>query len=129
LADASKHNIDFVNHEAYMVKLFEKSGLALTTGGLTRYELAFCGIPFVTLNFDPVQDKTSKMFESSGASIHLGQNSQRASNLRRIFHVSLQKMLGHEEIRLEMGQNGRKLFDESDLDFATRMVTLINNAR
>lgn len=125
----SMHKIDFVTQEEYSATLFEKSGLVLTTGGLTRYELALCGIPFVTLNFDPVQDVTSNMFEKNGASIHLGQHSQRQSNLRRNFHNSLKKILAHEDVRIEMGRRGRNLFNKSDFNLAARMVNLMNNAR
>lgn len=129
VANTSMHQIDFVTQEDYLEKLFENSSLVLTTGGLTRYELAFCGIPFVTLNFDPVQNATSQMFEMSGASVHLGQNNQRPSRLRRTFHNSLRKILEREEIRIEMGRCGRNLFNESSSNFATQMLNLIDHAR
>lgn len=128
-ANFSNHKIDFVTQKEYSGVLFEKSGLVLTTGGLTRYELAFCGIPFITLNFDPAQEVTSRMFEANGASIHLGQNGQEPLNLRGHFHNTLRKLLGNKTFRIDMGRCGRNLFNESNLNLATRMINWCDNAR
>lgn len=118
------HRIQLKTHEEYANDLFRKTTLALTSGGLTRYELAFCGIPFFSFSFEAIQESTSEMFSSAGACIYLGHYNQSFSDLRANFLYNLERLLLDEDKRKQMAEKGRQLFQDNSFSLVKKMVAL-----
>jgi spore coat polysaccharide biosynthesis predicted glycosyltransferase SpsG len=118
------HQIVFVNPKNHTHEIFQKSSLVLTTGGLTRYELAYCGIPFITINFDPIQDLASEMFAERGASFHLGNFELGLDSLKVQFLEFFTALIGNKFQQKEMSKNGKLIFKSADISVASRMIEL-----
>jgi spore coat polysaccharide biosynthesis predicted glycosyltransferase SpsG len=122
------HTIRFIASENYFYEVFLNSTLVLTTGGLTRYELAFCGIPFITINFDPIQNITSEMFSAIGASVHIGNSGQNLAELKMRFLSITGNLLNDNSALGRMSKMGRSLFDEIEVPAASAMIDLLGES-
>mgnify|MGYP003343800727 CR=1 FL=1 len=64
--------ITLITNVADLSHLIIASHLGLTTGGLTRNEFLYCGLPTVVLNIDYSQHKISKLIQDKKALINFG---------------------------------------------------------
>lgn len=128
-ANFSPHNIRFVKQDNFFEQIFQESFLVLTTGGLTRYELAFCGVPFVTINFDPIQDSTSEMFSREGASFHLGNVQSEIETLKLRFLETFVELWLDKLRQRQMSKNGKKFFRSNNFSVASMMVDFLHHGK
>jgi len=63
------------------------SDLAVVSGGLTKYEAAYLGVPSITFARNEVEDLDCRCFEKRGLSLHAGKFS------RKIFHKGIVPIL------------------------------------
>lgn len=123
-ATLSQHHVKLFRHEDFESQVFLKAELVLTSGGLTRYELAYCGVPFFTLNFDSRQEATSNFFYENGASFHLGHVDDDFSSLSMQFHTKMNELHQNALKISQFSRFGRRLFDEVKLSAAQELLEL-----
>lgn len=88
--------------------LMEKADMAIAAGGTTNYELAYMGIPALTLIIANNQRAVAHGMETAGASINLG----RAEKMtQEILRESVQTLAADPRKREKMSAAGRRLVD------------------
>jgi len=114
-----KYNLKFNVSQQEFIELLQKSDIAITSGGVTVYELAATGIPGIVLCQN--EHENSNAFEEYGFVIKLGLGKLVTENKILSTVESLSK---DENLRRKMSENGRKLADGKG---AERVVNIIFN--
>lgn len=123
-AALSQHQVTLFKHEDFESQVFVNAEIVLTSGGLTRYELAYCGVPFFTLNFDLGQEATSKFFCENGASFHLGHIDDDFFTLSTQFRTKMAELHQNASNISQFSRFGRRIFDEVKLLAAQELLEL-----
>ena len=105
--------LTFFNNIVDLSQLIMSSQLGLTTGGLTRNEFLYCGLPTIVLNIDYSQYKFSKSIQEENALISFGTIQDFTANYENA-KKTLEIMISSFEDRHRLHINSRKLFDEKD---------------
>ncbi len=103
-----KGNYKLVIGNDNMADLMLWSDLAITGGGLTKYELAVTGAPGIIISRFEQEAKKGTEFEKAGSALHLGLVS--SLNEERIAEA-VKKLSSDATLRAEMAEKGRKLVD------------------
>ena len=91
-----------------IAKLMLWSDLAITGGGLTKYETAVTGTPSIIISQVAHQADLAKEFEREGTALNLGLGSRVSEeNIAE----AAEKLLGDDALRAEMSRRGKKLVD------------------
>ncbi len=106
------------NHEIIiesdnMPDLMLWSDLAITGGGLTKYETAVTGTPSIIISHSDLGAARTKEFEKGGSALHLGPISE--INEDDIVEA-VEKLLGDDSLRAEMSRRGRNMVDGKGLE-------------
>jgi UDP-2,4-diacetamido-2,4,6-trideoxy-beta-L-altropyranose hydrolase len=101
-----KYNLKFNVSQQEFVKMLQKSDMAITSGGLTVYELAATGTPGIVLCQN--EHENSNIFEIYGFVIKLGLGKLVPENKILSAIESLSK---DKKLRREMSKKGRNLVD------------------
>ena len=101
-------NLQLLQVSDNMAGLMLWSDLAITGGGLTKYETAVTGTPSIIISQVPHQEKLAKEFEKEGTALNLGLGTRVSEEKIAGAVVNL---LENGTLRAEMGRMGRKLVD------------------
>jgi UDP-2,4-diacetamido-2,4,6-trideoxy-beta-L-altropyranose hydrolase len=106
-----------------MPELMAKSDLAITSGGLTIWELACAGIPNVVISTSEHERQTGLLIDQRGLCCYLGHHDQISQE--QIAHA-LAALLGDQERRREMALAGKRLVDGRGIQRVTdHMVAVL----
>ncbi len=81
--------------------------VAISAGGTTCWELAFMGVPTITIILADNQEKNAQELAESGVSVNLGWHTKLSSSLED----SLKDLIENEKARSSMSRKGRALVD------------------
>lgn len=102
----------FVNTQK-MAELMHKADLAITSGGLTTWELAYLGVPHLVISSSEREKDTALELAGEGVIHYLGHYSQdELFDKKEAFWAKLQD----KSYREELSANGRNLVDGKGLD-------------
>tara|TARA_Y100000588_G_scaffold132178_1_gene144860 strand:- start:320 stop:1435 length:1116 start_codon:yes stop_codon:yes gene_type:complete len=82
--------------------------LAISSSGLTKYELAMTGTPSILISIDKDHALINKPFDETGVSVHLGVHSMVSEE--QIKHAVV-RLLANRDARVRMSRCGRELLD------------------
>lgn len=99
---------EFCNAESDMAALMLWADVAITGGGLTKYETAVTGTPSIIIPQIKHQAELSRLFAREGSAIYLGPG-QEVSEAD--ISLALEKLLHDSTVRAEMSKKGKKLVD------------------
>lgn len=94
-------------------KLMNKVDLAITNSGLTKYELAYVGVPMLIISNNQIQSNYSDLFVSEVSGEHLGENNGVTEDdiISRYNSIS-----ENYKKRLKMIKKGQKMVDGSGME-------------
>ena len=110
------HPCELIYAPRELLKHMLWSDVAISSSGLTKYELALTGTPTLLTSIDSAHDLINKDFTLTGAAIDLGIHSELTPS--RI-NSSLQALLENEIQRMELSKKGQSWIDA---DGASRVV-------
>ena len=97
------------------------SDLAITGGGLTKYETAVSGTPSIIISHFEEEAKRTEQFERGGSTLHLGL----VSNISEIdIAESVERLIKDNFLRSEMSERGRNIVDGRGIE---RIIAEIPN--
>jgi len=101
-------NCELILRSNKMAELMLWSDLAITAGGLTKYETAATGTPSIVISQTDREAEMTKQFERTGATIHLGLISE---VYEEDIVEAIEKLLKDYVLRTEMSRRGKNLVD------------------
>ena len=108
ICSESKHNIEIVSDPKSIGELFIQADLAVISGGVTKFETAFLGIPSIVLCQNINEDMVAKLFEKYNTLINLGVGSNvKFEDFLRVFAL----LTSEFDLRCEMSLNGKRVID------------------
>lgn len=108
-----KGNCELVIGSGNMAELMLWSDLAITGGGLTKYETAVTGTPSIMISYFDREAERAEEFERGGSTLHLGLISE--INERDIAEA-IEKLLKDFARRAEMAKRGKNLVDGKGIE-------------
>jgi UDP-2,4-diacetamido-2,4,6-trideoxy-beta-L-altropyranose hydrolase len=118
-------NFKIINNGADMPELMAWADIAISAGGSTNLELAFMGLPAITINHAENQVLNSQVLEKNGVSENLGWYENIDSDT--IFKT-VDLVLGSQKIRNAMCKMGKKLVDGNGVKCLTDIIESEKNA-
>ena len=106
-------NHTFVLNCDNMADLMLWSDLGITSGGLTKYEMAITGTPSITISSFEEEAERTRLFAGAGSTLYLGNNNVVTE---REIAKAVRKLLNDYTLRMEMNKAGRKLVDGQGID-------------
>jgi len=108
-----KGNYELIMESNNLADLMLWADLAITGGGLTKYETAVSGTPSIVISQDEHQLEPTKEFERCGTILHLGLGS-------KVDDVDIakavEKLLADDALRAEMSEKGWNLVDGKGIE-------------
>ena len=101
-------NYELVMGNDSMADLMLWSDLAITGGGLTKYEMALTGTPGIIISRFEREAEQGKEFEKAGSTLHLGLINE--IDEERIVKA-VEKLLHDYNLRAKMSKNGKQIVD------------------
>ena len=102
-----------------MAELMLRSDLAITSGGLTKYETAVTGTPSIIISHFDREAAAAKEFEKGGTTLHLGLVSEvDEEDIVR----AIERLLEDYALRVDMSQKGRNLVDGKGVERITAEI-------
>lgn len=96
-----------------MARLMLWSDLAITSGGLTKYETAVTGTPSIIISQVAHQAELAKEFEKEGTALNLGLGTRVSEE---DIAEAVRRLLGDDSLRGKMSKRGRKLVDSKGVE-------------
>lgn len=96
-----------------MADLMLWSDLAITGGGLTKYETAITGTPSIIISHFAEEAKRTEEFEKGGSTLHLGLISEIEE---KDVAEAVAKLLADNAVRVEMSKKGRNMVDGKGIE-------------
>lgn len=96
-----------------MAKLMLWSDLAITGGGLTKYETAVTGTPSVIISQSDREATMTEEFEANGTTLHLGLINEIAE---KDIIEAIKKVLKDHNLRVGMSRKGKKFVDGKGME-------------
>ena len=115
-------NYELITGSGNMADLMLWSDLAITGGGLTKYEMAVTGTPSIIISHFDEEAKRTEEFEKAGSALHLGLITE--IDEERIVKA-VEKLLDDDALRAEMADRGRKMVDGKGV---ARIISEIPNS-
>ena len=104
----SKHEIEVISNPKSMVKYFAKADIAITSGGMTKFEISFMGIPSIVLCQNVNEDFVTNNIKKYKTLINLGVGTcVEFKEFYRAFNL----LINNFDLRNEMSMNGKRLID------------------
>ena len=124
-AKGSKHKIQFIDSPSNLTSSYSQVDIALVTGGLTRNEVLYLGIPSVVtdLNFD--QEVSTQFFESAECLLRAGTCSQSDEVLIQNMKTKILKLKNSPFLRETMSRNARLLMPGGGTEIIIREIEQI----
>ena len=107
-ANAGFHRYEILRAPPSLAAHMDWSDLAISSSGLTKYELALTGTPSIQISIDESHARVNELFIKAGSGIHLGAHTAVTAE-----HLAdeVRQMLGNAGIRGEMSRLGQQLTD------------------
>lgn len=100
--------------------LMRRASLAITAGGLTLFELAYLGVPSVTVANERFEVATAALFDAQGATVNLGYGGDlRSARLRG----AVERLAADSVRRRRMARDARRLVDGRGAERIADLVT------
>ncbi len=106
-------NYELLTGSHNMAELMLWSDLAITGGGLTKYETAVTGTPNIIISHFEQEAARTREFEGGGSTLHLGLISE--INEHDI-EESIERLLKDYALRTEMAKRGRNMVDGKGME-------------
>lgn len=106
-------NLQLLQGSDNMAGLMLWSDLAITGGGLTKYETAVTGTPSIIISQVPHQEELAKEFEKEGTALNLGFGTRVSEEE---IAEAVANLLGNNALRAEMSRMGKKLVDGKGIE-------------
>jgi spore coat polysaccharide biosynthesis predicted glycosyltransferase SpsG len=104
--------------------------IALVTGGLTRNEVLFLGIPSVVTDLNIEQEVSTKLFESGGGLLRAGTYLQDSEEeLVESMSMRALELLDSQALRKEIAINARLLMPDGGVELVLREIERICNKK
>ena len=108
LCSESRHKFDIISDPKSMGEYFFEADIAVISGGVTKFETAFLGIPSIVLCQNIDEDMVTRLFEKHKIFINLGVGSNvKFEEFLRIFSL----LTSDSDLRYEISLNGKRLID------------------
>jgi hypothetical protein len=122
----SHHRIQFLNAPESLTRYYLGVDIALVTGGLTRNEVLFLGIPSVVTDLNIEQEVSTKLFESGGGLLRAGTYLQDSEEeLVESMSMKALELLDSQALRKEIAINARLLMPDGGVELVLREIERI----
>ena len=125
LASLSHHQVEIIKAPKVLYREMQWSDLAISTSGLTKYELALTGTPMISISIDFEHEEVNKNFLKQGTSISLGCFDK--DNTSDLIVANVLEILINYERRAKMSKTGQDLFDAHGADRVLREILNLSN--
>lgn len=125
-AKKSHHQIQFLNSPESLTQSYIGIDVALVTGGLTRNEVLFLGIPSIVTDLNIDQEVSTKLFESEGGLLRAG-TYHKDSEEDLIVSMSMKalNLLNSQTLRKEISISARLLMPDGGGELILREIERI----
>ena len=121
----SRHEIQLIDSPLNLTSSYLEVDIALITGGLTRNEVLFLGIPSVVTDLSVDQEVSSQFFESAESLIRAGTCSQGDEWLIESMETKILKLMTSPTLREKMSRNARLLMPGGGSELILREIEQI----
>lgn len=121
----SKHEIQLIDSPSNLTSSYLEVDIALITGGLTRNEVLFLGIPSVVTDLNVDQEVSSRFFESGECLIRAGTCSQGDEWLIESMETNILKLMTSPTLREKLYSNARLLMPGGGSELILREIEQI----
>lgn len=101
-------NIRLIRNASNMPELMAQADLAIAAGGTTAWELAYCGVPMMTIVLADNQKSNGKQLSAAGVSINLGWHEDLTAEGMA---TQIKALVADHAQRQEMAENAWELVD------------------
>jgi len=108
MVDKMKHEVQIVSSPEDLLSLMQESLLAISTSGLTKYELAASGTPAMLISIDREHYDINQTFLQAGSAIDVG---VMGTFSKKYFTEQLTALLADHGRRCEMSTAGKNIID------------------
>jgi spore coat polysaccharide biosynthesis predicted glycosyltransferase SpsG len=127
-AKESCHQIQFIFAPKSLTQSYLGVDIALVTGGLTRNEVLFVGIPAVVTDLNIDQEFSTKLFELGGGLLRAGTyHEDSEEELIDIMRGKTLDLLNSQTLRKDMNNSARLLMPDGGVELVLREIERICN--
>lgn len=101
-------SFEVINDAQNMAELMNKSQLAITNSGLTKYEMGYMGLPAIVISNNSKHASLMDDYTSYGSVVHLGDNKDVTEE---VIIDAVTKLIKDGKNREKMSKSGRRLVD------------------
>ena len=106
-------NYEVIRDSNNIANLMNKSQLAITNSGLTKYEMAFMGLPAIVISNNKKHAELMDGFASCGTIVHLGVKEEVTEE---DVLLAVDELINHRKKREQMSNAGRELIDNKGIE-------------
>jgi len=106
-------NYEVIRDSNNIANLMNKSQLAITNSGLTKYEMAFMGLPAIVISNNKKHAELMDDFASCGTIVHLGVKEEVTEE---DVLLAVDELINHRKKREQMSNAGRELIDNKGIE-------------
>jgi len=129
-ARKSHHQIQFLNSPESLTQCYIDVDVALVTGGLTRNEILFLGIPSVVTDLNIDQEVSTKLFELGRGLLRAGTYHQDSEDeLIASMSMKTLNLLNSQSLRNEIAISARLLMPDGGGEIVLREIERICNKK
>jgi len=110
LSKSFAHSISLIENETNLKKYFTWCDLAITSSGLTKYELAACGVPSISIALDYQSEEFNKVMQRKNILV----NANYDISLVKLKYLINNLMINYKK-RLNISRTAQKLVDGNGL--------------
>lgn len=129
-AKKSHHQIQFLNSPESLTQSYTGIDVALVTGGLTRNEVLFLGVPSIVTDLNIEQEVSTKLFESEGGLLRAGTYHQDSEeDLIASMSMKALNLLNSQTLRKEIAISARLLMPDGGGELVLREIERVCNKK
>jgi len=124
-AFSSSHKVEILKAPKDIFQEMQWCDLAISTSGLTKYELALTGTPMISISIDSEHEVANENFLKQGTSISLGSFDKKKTP--ELINKNVVELLFDVDRRSSMSKIGQLLFDTHGAERVLREILNLNN--